>query len=71
MKHPSASAGDTEMQGQEDPSEEEREAHSCIPAWKIPWTEKLSGYSPWGHKESDTTEHTHGEGYSEFNTFFI
>ena len=33
--------------------------HSSIPAWKIPWTEE--GYSPWGHKKSDTTErlHTH------------
>ena len=29
--------------------------HSSILAWKIPC---LAGYSPWGHKESDTTEHT-------------
>ena len=28
--------------------------HSSILAWRIPWTEK-SG-SPWGRKESDTTE---------------
>jgi len=32
-------------------------------AWKIPWTEEHDGYSPWGCKESDTTEqlctHTH------------
>ena len=28
--------------------------------WKIPWTEKPgAGYSPWGHKESDTTEQLH------------
>ena len=26
---------------------------SSILAWKVPWTE---GYSPWGHKELDTTE---------------
>ena len=32
--------------------------HSSILAWKIPWTENLVGYRPWGHKESDTTEHT-------------
>ena len=32
--------------------------HSNILAWKIQWTEELVGYSPWGHKESDTTEHT-------------
>ena len=30
--------------------------HSNILAWKIPWTEELMGYSPWGHKESDATE---------------
>ena len=29
--------------------------HSSILAWKIPWTRE-PGYSPWGHKESDTTE---------------
>ena len=28
-------------------------------AWKIPWTEDLVGYSPWGHKELDTTEQLH------------
>ena len=28
--------------------------HFSILAWRIPWTE--AGYSPWGHKESDTTE---------------
>ena len=33
-------------------------AHSSILAWKIPWTEEPGGlHSPWGHKESDTTEH--------------
>ena len=30
-----------------------------ILAWKIPWTEELVGYSPWGHKESDRTEGLH------------
>ena len=30
--------------------------HSSILAWGIPWTEEPGGYSPWGHKESDTTE---------------
>ena len=31
---------------------------SSILAWRIPWREEPSGlhYSPWGHKESDTTE---------------
>ena len=27
--------------------------HSSILAWRIPWTEEPTGYSPWGHKESD------------------
>ena len=31
--------------------------HSSILAWRIPQTEEPGGlYSPWGHKESDTTE---------------
>ena len=34
--------------------------HSSTLAWKIPWTEKPgAGYSPWGPKESDTTERLH------------
>jgi len=32
--------------------------HSSILAWRIPWTEELSSYSPWGCKESDTIEAT-------------
>ena len=31
-------------------------AHSSILVRKIPWTEELVGYGPWGHKELDTTE---------------
>ena len=32
--------------------------HSSILARKIPWTEEPRGLcSPWGSKESDTTEH--------------
>ena len=42
--------------GQEDPLEKEMATHSSILAWRIPWIEKPSGYSPWGHKESDTSE---------------
>ena len=33
--------------------------HSTILALQIPWTEELAGYSLWGHKESDITEHIH------------
>ena len=42
--------------GQEDPLKKEMATHSSILAWKIPWTWSLVGYSPWGHKESDSTE---------------
>ena len=38
--------------------EEERATHSSILAWRIPRTEEPDGYSPWGHKELDTTECT-------------
>ena len=31
--------------------------HSSILAWRIPWTEKSAGYSPWGSKKLDMTEH--------------
>ena len=37
----------------EGPLEKEMATHSSILAWKISWTE---GYSPWGRKESGTTE---------------
>ena len=40
----------------EDPLEKEMATHSSILAWRIPWTEELAGYSPWGCKESETTE---------------
>ena len=42
--------------GQEDSLEKEMATHSSILAWRIPWTEELAGYSPWGHKESNATE---------------
>ena len=46
--------------GQEDPLEKEMATHSSTLAWKIPWTEKPCRLnSPWGHKESDTTEWLH------------
>ena len=48
-----------QSQAQEDLLEKEMATYSSILAWRISWTEELVGYSPWGHKESDTTEHTH------------
>ena len=43
--------------GQEDPLGEAMATHSSILAWEIPRTEEPAGYSPWGHKELDMTEH--------------
>jgi len=42
----------------EDPLEKEMATYSSILAWRIPWTEELAGYSPWGCKESEMTEGT-------------
>ena len=43
--------------GQEGPLEEEMETHSSIRSWEIYGQRSLAGYSPWAHKDSDTTEH--------------
>ena len=43
----------------EDPLEQEMATHFGTLAWKIPWTESVVGYSPWGCKELDTTERLH------------
>ena len=45
--------------GWEDPLEEGLAAHASTLVWKMPWTEESGDYSPWGHKEPDTTERTH------------
>ena len=42
--------------GREDPLEEGMATHPSISAWRIHRQRSLVGYSPWGHKESDTTE---------------
>ena len=42
--------------GWEDPLEVGMATHFSILAWRIPWTEEPGSYSPWDHKESDTTE---------------
>ena len=41
-----------------DPLEEGMATHSRVLAWRILCTEEPGGYSPWGRKESDTTEVT-------------
>ena len=43
--------------GQEEPLEEGTATHSSVLAWRIPVERgSLVGCSPWGCKESDTTE---------------
>ena len=39
---------------QEDPLEKEMATHSCIRAWKSPWTEEPGGLQSIGSQESDT-----------------
>ena len=52
--------------GWKDPLEKEMATHSRILAWKIPWTKEPGGlHSPWGSKESDTTEQLHFPGRQE------
>ena len=42
--------------GQEDALEKEMTTLSSTLAWKTPWMEDMTEYSPWGRKEPDTTE---------------
>ena len=60
VKNPPVNAGDTGDVGStpelERSLEKETATHFSVLAWSIPWTESLAGYSPRGHKESDTTE---------------
>ena len=43
--------------GWEEPLEEGMAIHFSIPAWENHYgLRSLVGYSPWGHKELDTTE---------------
>ena len=44
--------------GWEDPLEKRIATHSSILAWRIHGQRSLVGYSPWGDKDSDTTEVT-------------
>ena len=56
--------------GWEDSLEKETANHSSILAWKIPWTEE-PGYSPWDHKESDTTEQLQSKKFFKGQPFNI
>ena len=44
--------------GREDPLEKGMATHSSIFAWEIHGQRSLAGHSPYGQKESDTSEHT-------------
>ena len=44
-----------QSQSQEDLLKKGMSVHSSILAWRIPWTECVVGYSPWGCKELDMT----------------
>ena len=44
--------------------------HSTILTWEIPWTEEPASYSPWDHKESDTTEHANIVQSKQFWNFY-
>ena len=39
-----------------DPLEKGMATHSSVLAWRLPWTDDLAGYSPWGLKALDTTK---------------
>ena len=45
--------------GQEDPLEKEMATHPVLLPGESHGRRSLVGYSPWGHKESDTTEQLH------------
>ena len=52
---PAVQVNQVQSLGQED-LEKGMATHFSILAWEIPWTEEPGGNSPWGHKDSDTTE---------------
>ena len=62
VKYLHANTGDTRdvgsIPGWGNPLGEEMATHSSILAWKIPWTEEPTGFSPWGAK-SQTQLSTH------------
>ena len=45
--------------------------HCSILAWRIPWTQEHGGYSPWSHRESDTTEVTEHACEDEHGIIFL
>ena len=57
LKHlPAMQETQVQSLGWEDPVEKEMATHSCILAWRIPWTEELGGLQSKGTQRVDTTE---------------
>ena len=54
--------------GWEESLEEGMATDFSILAWRIPWTEEPSGYSPWDCKQLDMTKHTPFNKYVKSNT---
>ena len=53
---------------QEDPPEREMATHSSILAWEFHAPRSLAGYSPWGHKESGTSERLNNRSINFWNS---
>ena len=54
----------------EDPLEKEMVTRSSIPAWESHGQRSPAGYSPWGHRESDTTERAAPPGPQAWHPLF-
>ena len=57
----------------EDPLEKEMATHSSIPAWRIPWTEELSGLQSMGLQRvgHELVTKLQQEQHRKYNTTFI
>ena len=76
VKNLSANAGDSGdagsvPAGQKDPLEKEVATHSSILPGKFHRQKSLVGYSPWGRKESDSTEPTHTGTHRHTHTHYV
>ena len=73
VKHPPAmQEPQVQSLGREDPLEKEMAAHSRFLLAEFRGERNLLGYSPWGRKESDTTEQlTHTHTHTHTHTRFI
>ena len=69
---PARQAGDSiQSLGEEDALEKGMATHSSILTGESHGQRGLVGYSPWGCKELDMTEHTHVRGIEPCSTFIL